>query len=180
MEEAQTAALLVEEEDQKDHLQCCAFSVDGAMIPLTHKQWAEVRTLALGEPQKKLNTKGEKEIHVVKLSYFSRLTDASTFIDLAEVEMRRRGVSKAKRASATTDGADWCQTFADIHRSDAVRILDFPHGSEHINVILEALRKAGLHFPSKMLERTLHVLKHRGPSSLLRMADRLPDELAQQ
>jgi hypothetical protein len=117
---------------------------------------------------------------VVKLSYFSRLTDASTFIDLAEVEMRRRGVDIAKRACVTTDGADWCQTFADIHRSDAVRILDFPHASEHINVFLEALRKAGLRFPPKMFERTLHVLKHRGPSSLLRMADRLPDELAQQ
>jgi hypothetical protein len=30
-----------------------------------------------------------------------------------------------------------------------------------------------------MLDRSLHVLKHRGPSSLLRMADRLPETLSQ-
>jgi hypothetical protein len=178
MQEAQTAE--PEEEDQKDHLQRCALSVDGAMIPLTQKQWAEVRTLAIGEPQEKVNSKGEREIHVGKLSYFSCLADASTFCDLAEVELRRRGVDIAKQASATTDGADWCQTFTDLHRPDAVRILDFPHGSEHINILLEALRKAGLRFPNSMLDRSLHVLKHRGPRSLLRMADRLPDDLAQQ
>ena len=182
MEEAQTAALSAEEdkEEQKDHLQVCVMSPDGAMIPLTHKQWGEARTLALGEPEEKVNAKGEKELHVGKLSYFSRLTDASTFMDLATVELRRRGVFSAKRVAAAMDGADWCQTFTDMHRSDAVRILDFPHGSEHINVLLEALRKAGLHFPLKMFDRTLHVLKHRGPRALLRMADHLPDDLAQQ
>jgi hypothetical protein len=182
MEEAQTAALSSEEEDeeeQKDHLQRCAFSVDGAMVPLTHNQWVEGRTLAIGEPQEKRGAKGEREVHVGKLSYFSRIADASTFTDLAQVEMRRRGVYEAKQASATVDGADWCQTFTDMHRPDAVRILDFPHGSEHINALLEALRKTGLHFPDAMLERSLHVLKHRGPRPLLRMADRLPDDLTE-
>ena len=183
MEESQTAALTEKEQgevDQKDYLQRCALSVDGAMVPLTHKQWAEVRTLAIGEPQEKRDTKGEREIHVSKLSYFSRLADASTFTDLAQVEIRRRGVYEAKQASATVDGADWCQTFTDMHRPDAVRILDFPHCCEHITILLDALRKAGLRFPVEMLDRSLHVLKHRGPRSLLRMADRLPDPLSQQ
>jgi hypothetical protein len=182
MQEAQTAELDNEEEDkqdQKDYVQRCAMSCDGAMVPLTHRQWAEVRTIAIGEPEEKRNAKGEREIHVGKLSYFSRLADASTFIDLAQVEMRRRGVYKAREASATVDGADWCQTFTDMHRPDAVRILDFPHGSEHINELLAALRNAGLHFPDAMLKRCLHVLKHRGPRPLLRMADRLPDSLSQ-
>ena len=180
MEEAQTTELEEpDEQDQKDHLQRCVFSTDGAMIPLTHKQWAETRTLAIGEPEEKRNAKGEREIHVSKLSYFSRLADASSFIDLATGEMRRRGVYKAKQASAAMDGAEWCQTFTDMHRPDAVRILDFPHGSEHINELLDALRKEDWHFPDAMLQRCLHVLKHRGPSLLLRMADRLPDYLAQ-
>jgi hypothetical protein len=180
MEEAQTAELEEEDkEDQQDYLQRCAFSTDGAMIPLTHKQWAETRTLAIGEPVERRSASGKREIHVIRLSYFSRLADASTFTDLAQVEMRRRGVYKAKQASATMDGADWCQTFTDMHRPDAVRILDFPHGSEHINELLDALRKADCHFPDAMLERCLHVLKHRGPRPLLRMADRLPDHLAQ-
>jgi hypothetical protein len=184
MEEAQTAALSAEEEEseeeQKDHLQKCVLSPDGVMIPLTHQEWAEARNLAIGEPQEKVNAKGEKEIHVGKLSYFSRLADASTFIDLATVELQRRGVYKAKQVGAAMDGADWCQTLTDMHRPDAVRILDFPHGAEHISDLLEALRKADVRFPNLILERILHVLKHRGPHSLFRMADRLPDTLSQQ
>jgi hypothetical protein len=90
--------------------QRCVISSDGAMVSLVHKQWAEVRTLAIGEPQEKFNAQGEREIHVGKLSYFSRLADASSFIDLAEVEIRRRKVREAKQVSAVTDGADWCQS----------------------------------------------------------------------
>ncbi len=46
---------------------------DGAMISLVHKQWVETRTVAIGEPQEKPGAEGEREIHVGKLSYFSRL-----------------------------------------------------------------------------------------------------------
>jgi hypothetical protein len=70
--------------------------------------------------------------------------------------------------------------FTDHHRPDAVRILDFPHAGEHINELLEALGKAKMHFPPYMLERCLHVLKHRGPRPLLRMADRMPNDLVGQ
>jgi hypothetical protein len=77
------------------------------------------------------------------------------------------------------DGADWLQTFTDRHRPDAVRILDFPHAAEHITQLLEALEKAGMHFPAHMLERCLHILKHRGPRLLLRIADRLESNLVQ-
>jgi hypothetical protein len=180
MEEAQTAELEDREQDGKDHLQRCAFSVDGAMVPLVKKQWAETRTLAIGEPTERRTAEGKREIHVDRLSYFSRLADASTFTDLAGVEFQRRGVDIAKQVCAVTDGADWCQTFTDMHRPDAVRILDFPHAGEHVNALLEALKKAGLCFPPQMLSRSLHVLKHRGPRSLLRMADRLSASLAQQ
>jgi hypothetical protein len=153
--------------------QRCVISSDGAMVSLVHKQWAEVRTLAIGEPQEKFNAQGEREIHVGKLSYFSRLADASSFIDLAEVEIRRRKVREAKQVSAVTDGADWCQSLTEKYRPDAVRILDFPHAAEHISLLLEALEKANRRFPPKVLERCLHILKHRGPRPLLRLADRL-------
>jgi hypothetical protein len=46
-----------------------------------------------------------------------------------------------------------------------------------VSQILEALEQAGWHFPDRMLERCLHVLKHRGPRALLRMADRLGSDL---
>jgi hypothetical protein len=152
--------------------QRCVISSDGAMVSLVHKQWAEVRTLAIGEPEERRNADGEIEIHVGKLSYFSRLADASTFIDLAEVEIRRRKVREAKSVSAVMDGAEWCQSLTDRYRPDAVRILDFPHAGEHISLLLEGLERARMHFPPQMLSRCLHILKHRGPRPLLRMADR--------
>jgi hypothetical protein len=78
-----------------------------------------------------------------------------------------------------TDGADWLQGFIDLHRSDAVRILDFPHEASHVSGLLEALQKMGHHFPTQMLERCLHVLKHRGPGPLLRMSQRLSPDLTE-
>jgi predicted nuclease of restriction endonuclease-like RecB superfamily len=60
-----------------------------------------------------------------------------------------------------------------------VRILGFPHAAEHLSKLLEAVKEAGLPVPAQMLQRCLHILRHRGPRSLLRMADRFGSELAQ-
>jgi hypothetical protein len=102
-----------------------AVSADGAYVPLLKGHWAEVRTVAIGEVEQERAKNGEQEVHVRHLSYFSRMTDAETFADLAEVEMRRRAVSGAQEICAVTDGADWLQGFLDLHCPDAVRILDF-------------------------------------------------------
>ncbi len=82
-------------------------STDGAYVPLIKGEWAEVRTVAIGQVKEKVTKRGQREVHTGQLSYFSRMTDAQTFGDLAEVEMRRRGVSQAKAVCAVTDGADW-------------------------------------------------------------------------
>jgi len=60
-----------------------------------------------------------------------------------------------------------------------VRILDFPQAAEHGAQLLQAAEKSGLPFPPDMLARCLHILQHRGPCLLLRMADRLPKHLAE-
>ncbi len=156
------------------------FSADGAMVGLVHGEWAEVRTLVIGEIKeqtKKKKKHGEQEPRVVDLSSFSRLVDAETFCQLAEGEMRRRHVLEAKEVCAVMDGADWLQEFIDMHREDATRILDFPHAAEHVACLLEALVKAGYTFPPHMLERCLHILKNHGPSFLLSRRDRLPPSL---
>lgn len=143
METAQIAEVGAGGEPEPENaqpLERCVFSADGAMISLVHKQWVETRTVAIGEPQEKLNSEGEKEIHVGKLSYFSRLADASTFTKLADGELRRRKVAEAKEACAVMDGADWCQLFTERHRPDAVRILDFPHAGEHVTKLFSATR----------------------------------------
>jgi len=157
-----------------------AMSADGAYVPLLHGQWAEVRTLAIGQVEQERTASGQQEVHVGHLSYFSRMTDAATFADLAEVEMQRRGVSQAKEVCAVTDGADWLQGFVDLHRPDAVRILDFPHAAEHVSLLLQALQQAGMNLPPDLLSRLLHRLKQCGPPLLLRLLDRLPHHLVQQ
>ena len=84
-------------------------STDGAYVPLVGGAWAEVRTVAIGEVKEALTAQGQREVHTCHLSYFSRMTDAETFGDVAQVEMHRRGVSQAKAVCAVTDGADWRQ-----------------------------------------------------------------------
>jgi hypothetical protein len=80
-------------------------SVDGAMVPLVGGEWAEVKTLVIGEVQPPIIVKGEPVIHTPEISYFSRLTDAETFQRLALVETHRRGVETAQAVAAVTDGA---------------------------------------------------------------------------
>lgn len=67
--------------------------------------------------------------------------------------------------------------FIDLHRSDAVRILDFPHAAEHLNQLIEVLQQAGVALPVDAFDRSLHLLKHRGPGLLLRWYDHLPAPL---
>jgi hypothetical protein len=142
-------------------------SVDGAFVPLVGGEWAEVKTLALGEvaPPRQIN--GEIVIQTQALSYFSRLTDATTFQRLALVETHRRGVETAGAVGAVTDGAEWCQSFIDFHRSDAVRILDFPHAGEHLAQIGQAVFGEGTAATDTWFTHQLHQLKHAGPTAVL-------------
>jgi hypothetical protein len=156
-----------------------AVSADGAYVPLLGGQWAEVRTVAIGEVMQEDTGAQEQEVQVGHLSYFSRMTDAEHFADLAGGEMQRRGVSRATAVCAVTDGAEWLQGFLDLHCPEAVRILDFPHAAEHLSALLDALQQAGVSLPSNPLERWLHVLKHRGPHWLLRWCQRLPAPFAE-
>jgi hypothetical protein len=162
-----------EEAEERENSSRMAISADGAMVPLIGGEWAEVRTLAIGEVPAR--SADPEKVHVRDLSYFSRLTDAAHFTNLAEVETRRRQIVQAKEVCAVMDGADWLQAFVEIHRRDAVRILDFPHAAEHLSKLLEALSASGRVFPARMLERCLHILKHRGPDPLALMADCLTE-----
>jgi hypothetical protein len=105
-------------------------SVDGAMIPLVHGQWTEVRTLAVGEVQPPQATATGPLVHTTTVSYFSRRTDSTTFGELATLELQRRGIEGARRVGAVVDGAVWCQSFVELHYPEAVRILDFAHAAE--------------------------------------------------
>jgi hypothetical protein len=148
-------------------------SADGAMIPLLHGVWAEVRTLAVGEVQPPVLERGEWVVHTRNVSYFSRKVSAQEFQRLALVEIQRRGVGHAKELAAVMDGADWEQGFTDYHCPQATRILDFAHAGEHVNAIGEYL--CGEHTPESQawLRERLHCLKHEGPDKLLSEFEKL-------
>jgi hypothetical protein len=142
-------------------------SVDGAMAPLVGGTWAEVKTLALGEVLPAVEIKGERVIRTDKLSYFSRMIDSDTFQRLALVETQRRGVETAGQVGAVTDGSDWIQEFIDIHRPDAIRILDFPHAGDHLSSVGQAVFGESSTEAQAWLATQMHQLKHAGPASVL-------------
>ena len=142
-------------------------STDGAMVPLVGGEWAEVKTLVIGEMEQRVQSNGETEAHAYNLSYFSRMIDSDTYQRLALVETHQRGVETAGQVGAVADGAEWIQKFVDFHRPDAVRILDFPHAAERINLIGQAEFGEGTPAAQTWLGGQLHQLKHEGPASVL-------------
>lgn len=142
-------------------------SADGAMVPLLHGVWAEVKTLVIGEVQPAVREKGEMVVHTRKLSYFSRKVSSGEFETASLGEMHRRGVANAKAVAAVMDGAEWEQSFTDYHCPRAVRILDFAHAAEHVNQVGEFLYGEHTAESQAWLKERLHQLKHEGPKKLL-------------
>jgi hypothetical protein len=151
-------------------------SSDGCFISLRGKQWVEVKTVLVGEVEENASPSQQRphqEVKTVHLSYFSRMSDAATFIELASGEMDRRGVLQAPQVAAVADGAEWIQSFVDAHRADAVRILDFYHAAEYVSEIASLLSNAGTPLRESWLAEQFHELRHRGPAKVLAEVGRL-------
>lgn len=142
-------------------------SADGAFVPVVGGEWAEVKTLVIGEVDEPVQEQGEWVVHTRNLSYFSRLAEAETFRRLALVETHRRGVENAGQVGAVLDGAEWLQGFVTWHRPDAVRILDFPHAGGYVGKIGQATFGADTPELAIWLKARLHDLKHQGPDAVL-------------
>ena len=142
-------------------------SVDGAFVPLVGKEWAEVKTLALGVIDEPVWEDDEWKVHASELSYFSRLMEAEDFGRAALGETHHRGLERAAQVVAITDGAVWEQGFIDYHREDAARVLDFPHAAEYVAEIGKAVWGEGTETTQEWLDEQLHTLKHEGPTDVL-------------
>ncbi|GAC1469668.1 MAG: hypothetical protein PVSMB7_19340 [Chloroflexota bacterium] len=154
-------------------------SADGAMVPLVGGQWAEVKTLALGTVEQRATKSGERVAHTTDLRYFSRLADAEQFGRLATLATHAGGTARAGTVCAVVDGADWLQGFIDLHRPDAVRILDFPHAAEHISDAAHAVLGEGTPAAKAWLDAQLHELKHGNPDTVLVRLAALPTMIAE-
>ena len=144
-------------------------SADGAFVPLVGGEWAEVKTLVIGEVRQNEQAEGE----TTQVSSFSRLADAETFSQQALVELHRRGTERAEAVCAVTDGAEWLQGFVDEQCPTALRILDFAHAAEYVNAFGQAASEAGEALAPTWLDQQLHDLKHDGPEPVLTELRRL-------
>ena len=153
-------------------------SADGAMVPLKGGEWAEVKTVAVGRIEVVTNRDGVAEAHARELGYFSRLADAETFTREAWVELHRAGLATAKTVCGVMDGADWEQTFLDVHRADAIRILDFPHAVEYLTRAAQASWGQGAATAERWVNEQAHILKHdeHGAAKVLKELSHLPTE----
>jgi len=137
------------------------------MVPLQHGAWAEVKTLALGVVSAPIQERGEWVVHTEELSYCSRLTDAETFGRLALVETPRRGTETAKTVCAVSDGAAWIQGVVDLHRPDAVRILDFPPALGYVAHAGQAVSGEGTAAFKRWFAIQRHTLHSGNPTAVL-------------
>jgi len=143
------------------------FSVDGAMVPVVGGQWKEVRTLAVGAVQPPVMGPDGPVMQTTNLSYFSRLTDSTTFAEQALPELQRRGIETARRVGAVVDGAAWCQAFIEYHYPEAVRILDLPHAAEYLTAIGQTPGADGPLLSAASQQRLRTALRHDGPEGVL-------------
>ncbi len=88
--EAAGAAYVTIQEQAVEHLeQTCqpepsgpdklVLEVDGAMVPLVGGEWAEVKTLVIGEAGQPVTVRGESQVTLEEVSSFSRLSDCDSF-----------------------------------------------------------------------------------------------------
>jgi len=142
-------------------------SLDGAFVPLVHGEWAEVKTLVVGEVGVPKIVDEQQLASTHTHSYFSRLAEAEQFQRLTFGELYRRRVETVEQVAVVSDGAEWIQGYIDFHTPTATRILDFPHAAQRICQIGEAVLGAEHANLRAWQRQQLHHLKHDSPSAVL-------------
>ncbi|MEA2597121.1 MAG: hypothetical protein QOF01_3590 [Thermomicrobiales bacterium] len=145
-------------------------TVDGALVPLLHAEWGEVETLTIGT----VEAGRDGQPYARALSYFSRRAAHDDFARWALAETHARGTETAGTVVGVCDGADWCQSFLDLHRPDAVRILDFPHAVGYLATAAKASCGAETPEAAAWLAEQAHELKHGDPVLVLGALEGLP------
>ena len=179
VQEAEVATILRDYPDPPAEPERLVFHVDGAMVPLRHGVWGEVKTVAVGVPAPPVEEDGELVVHTRELSYFSRLTDSTAFAEAATGELHRRGVTTTQHLGVVVDGAEWIQGFIDLHAPEAVRILDFAHAAEYVTAMGQTLGPDGPLLSGAALTQALHDLKQVGPDAVLARLRQLVEQQAE-
>lgn len=80
----------------------------------------------------------EPRVHLTRHSYRMRLAEADRFEGVQATEADRRRVQYASKLSAVHDGGPWCWRLSAATYPEAVEILDWPHGLEHLSNVAKA------------------------------------------
>jgi hypothetical protein len=144
-------------------------SADGAMVPLVHGVWTEVRTMAIGTINQRAG-----DVHAGDLTYFSRRCSAEQFIRQATLPTYERGTRGAGTVVAVSDGAGWIQELLDEQCPQAVRILDFPHAVSYLNRAAQGAFGAGSREAAVWLDAWALKLKTAEPQEVLAAIRALP------
>ncbi|MCL4369468.1 MAG: hypothetical protein M1380_00965, partial [Chloroflexi bacterium] len=111
---------------------------------------------------------------------------AKMLANFTKVEVGKDTVRRmTERAGAgyvagVVDGADWEQTFIDLHRADAVRILDWGHSSGYVAAAARAVFGVGSAQSAEWLRVQVHELKHGDPEKVLAKLRGIGEDLALQ
>ncbi len=174
LEDAEAARLAAERPPPPHGPRVVQLSLDGVMVALVKGEWAEAKLLAVGEVVASRDASGAPVVRAVEVSYVARLADSEAFGRAALPELYRRGVEAAGTAAAVADGSAWIQGVVDLHRPDAVRILDFPHAVEHLNAAAQACFGEGAAAAVAWLDQQAAELKDGDPDAVLRAVSVLP------
>jgi hypothetical protein len=144
-------------------------SVDGVFAPTVGGEWREVKLATIGDV-----VADGGGAHTTNLSYFARMADHETFGRQALGELHRRGTFAVATVVAVADGAEWIQGVVDLHRPDAVRVLDFAHALGYLAQAAREATGAGTAATSEWLATWAHELRHGDPDQVLAALAALP------
>jgi hypothetical protein len=174
LEDAEAERLATERPAAADGPPVVQLSLDGAMVPQLGGEWAEAKLATAGEVVAGRDATGDPVVRTVEVSYVARLADSDAFGRAMLPEVHRRGVETAGTAAAVADGSVWIQGVIDLHRPDAVRILDFAHALEHLNAAGQACFGDGTPAAVAWLDQQATELKTGDPDAVLRALSVLP------
>lgn len=118
-------------------------SIDATKVSVLHGGWTDMKLATFAEVVPCVDADGQPDVTAVNLSYVARWQPADEFATTLTTEAHRRGVARAEQIASPNDGADWIQGVLDLVAPTAERILDEPHGAQHLGTIGELVFGTG-------------------------------------
>ena len=135
LEAAEQAHLVADPPPVQPSAACLQLSIDATKIPLVGGLWTEAKLGSIARVVAGRAKDGTPVAKAVDLTYAARWEPAAQFGETCTVEAQRRQVDGAALVVSPNDGALWIQGIVDLIAPQAVRILDEPHGAEHLTLV---------------------------------------------